>query len=138
MLRFAALQMLSIQQTTCIAQDLVSANMAVSMLRHQAVNDFVNLAKLIFVWSTRGCSDLDHIAQVSEEFLLNGLLQAFVAGVVEGHALTSQRRDADEDFLAGGFLGIFGGADLLFNRAPQLLIRLHLFIDDKGAELGFI
>src|SRR5258708_13632296 len=115
MLRSAALQMLSIQQTTCIAQDLVSAYMAVSMLRHQAVNDFVNLAKLIFVWSARGCSDLDHVAQVSEEFLLNGLLQAFVAGVVEGHALTSQRPDSNEDFLPEGFLSVFGVAHLLFN-----------------------
>src|SRR5258708_15651662 len=106
MLRFAALQMLSIQQTTCIAQDLVSAYMAVSMLRHQAVNDFVNLAKLIFVWSARGCSDLDHIAQVSEEVLLNGLLQAFLAGVVRGHALASQRRGAGEAFLAARFPSI--------------------------------
>src|SRR5260221_13086357 len=128
MLRFAELQMLSIQQTTCIAQDLVSANMAVSMLRHQAVNDFVNLAKLIFVWSARGCSDLDHIAQVSEEFLLNGLLQAFVAGGVEGHALPSQRRDANEDFLAEGFVCLFGDAGWLFSRAHTLLMRLHLFI----------
>src|SRR5205807_2233850 len=54
------------------------------------------------------------------------------------HTFTSQRRDANENLLAEGLLGVFRDANLLFDRAHQLLVRLHLFIGNGVAQLGFI
>ena len=61
-----------------------------------------------------------------------------MAAIVEGLTLRRQRRDADQDLLAEGLLGVLGDANLLLDRAHQLLVRLHLLIGDRVAQLRLV
>src|SRR5258708_33821194 len=112
--------------------------MAVSMLCHEAVNNIVDLAKLLFVWCASRCRDLYNIAQVGEELLFDCFLQAFVTRVFTGLSSTRQRRGANQNFLAAGFLSISGDANFLFNRTHQLLIGLLLSGADGAPQFVFM
>src|SRR5260370_8513409 len=100
--------------------------MAVSMLCHEAVNNIVDLAKLLFVWCANRCRDLYNIAQVGEELLFDCFLQPFMTRVFKGLSSTPQPRDPNQNFLAQAFLSLFVAPTLLFTRPHQLLISLHL------------
>src|SRR5437763_6433069 len=129
---------LTIEQATGVAKDFIRAYMAIAMFSHEAVNHFIDLTQLILVGRSCRSSDLHDIAQVGKQFLFNGLFQTLVTGIIEGHAFTSQGRDANEYFLAEGTLGIVSDAYLLFDGTHQLLVRLHLFIGTRVATLRLI
>ena len=53
------------------------------MIFDKTINNFVDLAQLFLIRCACGSRDFDDIAQVGEEFLLDGFFQALVTGVVK-------------------------------------------------------
>src|SRR5262249_20940232 len=88
---------LAIEQRAHVLQQLVGADRAVAVVANEAADHLVCLLELLGVRRLRRGCDLDHIAQVGEELLLDGLLQPLMARIVEGLPPAGQRRDADQD-----------------------------------------
>src|SRR5947208_1442607 len=94
------------EQRADVGQKLVGADGAVAAVFDEAVNDLVDAAELVGVGRLGGGRDLHHVLEVGEDFLLDGLLQALVRGVLELLALARVRRDAYENLLAEGVLRV--------------------------------
>src|SRR5262249_21128675 len=88
---------LAIEQRANVLQQLVGADRAVAVVANEAADHLVCLLELLGVRRLRRGCDLDHIAQVGEELLLDGLLQPLMARIVEGLPPAGQRRNADQD-----------------------------------------
>src|SRR5215475_2068078 len=123
------------QQRADVTQQLVGADRAVAVVFDQAVDDFVDAAQLVGVGRLGRSGDLHHVLEVGEDLLLDGLFQPLVRVVLEGLAFARIRGDADQDLLPESVLGVFGDADLLFDRAHQSLVWFELFLGYRVFDL---
>src|SRR6185312_12924697 len=93
---------LAVEQRADVFEQLIGADGAVAEVFDQAADDLIRLLELFGVRCSRRCRNLDHIAQVGEELLLDGLFQALVAAIIERLATTRERRDTNQNLLAEG------------------------------------
>src|SRR5690606_26622938 len=129
---------LPVEQRADVLQQLVGADRAIALLPDQPIDHVVDAAELVGIRSLGRRGDLDHVAQVGEQLLLDGLLQALVRLVVERLPAAGQRRDADQDLLTELALAVLRDADLLLDRAHEPLVRLHLLLSDGVDHLGLV
>src|SRR5262245_13254768 len=123
------------QQGADVAQQLVRADRAVTMVFDESVNDLVDAAELVGVGRLGRGRDLYHVFQVGEDLLLNRLSQPVVRVVLESLTFARIRRDPDQYLLPEGVLGVFGDADLLFDRAHQPFVGFKFFLGDRVLDL---
>src|SRR5689334_7651290 len=67
---------LAIEQRTDVLEQLIGADGAVAVILDEAVDHLVGLLELLGVGRLTRRSDLDHVAQIGEQLLLDRLLQA--------------------------------------------------------------
>src|SRR5262249_9874950 len=123
------------QQRADVTQQLVGADRAVAVVFDQAVDDLVDAAQLVGVGRLGRGGDLHNVLEVGEDLLLDGLFQPLVRVVLECLAFARVRGDADQDLLPESVLGVFGDADLLFDRTHQPLVGFELFLGDRVFDL---
>src|SRR5436309_2093851 len=114
------------EQRADVGQQFVSADGAVAAVFDETIYDLVDATKLIRVGRLRRSRDLHHVFQVRENLLLNRFLQTLVRVVLEAASLSRVGRDANQNLLTKSVLRVLRDSDLLFDRAHQLLVRLHL------------
>src|SRR5215831_1266466 len=115
------------QQAADVLEELVGALGAIALARHQRLNDLVELPQLFGIWAARRNGQLDGVAPLLKELLLNGLFELVVCGVVEPLAAPVRHRHLAEDLVAKAVLAVLGHLDLFLDGAHELLVGRHLF-----------
>src|SRR6266702_404328 len=133
-----AILLLPCQQATDIFEELIGAVRAIALSRHQRLDDFVELTQWFGIRATRRNGQLDGVAPLLKELLLNGLFELLVCRVVELLTVSVRHRHLAENLVAKAVLAMLGYLDLFLNRAQEFFVGWDFFARNWIDQLRLI
>src|SRR5438132_3772481 len=133
-----AILLLPCQQAADVLEELIGAVRAIALPRHQRLDDFVELTQLFGIRAARRNGQLDGVAPLLKELLLNGLFELLVRGVVERLTMAIRHGHFAENLVAKAVLAMLGHLHLFLNGAQKFFVRWYFFARDRIDELRLI